>query len=101
MTYFGFLAIFLGIPILTLGLITWADTRRGRQIPPYMSAWNPWAAIALHAVVAVIYTTPWDNYLVATGVWYYDPALVTGILLGWVPIEEYTFFVVQSILAGL
>jgi len=52
-------------------------------------------------VVAVLYTTPWDNYLVATGVWTYNPALVTGITLGWVPIEEYTFFVVQTILAGL
>jgi lycopene cyclase domain-containing protein len=101
MTYFGFLAVFLGIPILILGLVTWADIRRGRQLPLYLSAWNPWAAIALHAVLAVVYTTPWDNYLVATGVWYYDPALVTGIVLGWVPIEEYTFFVVQSILAGL
>ncbi len=51
--------------------------------------------------MAVVYTTPWDNYLVATGVWYYDTDLVTGIVLGYVPIEEYTFFVVQSILAGL
>jgi lycopene cyclase domain-containing protein len=49
----------------------------------------------------LIYTTPWDNYLVATGVWYYDPRLVTGIRIGWVPIEEYTFFVVQTLLTGL
>ena len=33
--------------------------------------------------------------------WYYDPALVAGITLGWVPIEEYTFFVLQPILIGL
>jgi lycopene cyclase domain-containing protein len=52
-------------------------------------------------VIAVVYTTPWDNYLVATGVWWYDPQLVTGLVLGWVPIEEYTFFIVQPILAGL
>jgi lycopene cyclase domain-containing protein len=51
--------------------------------------------------LAVIYTTPWDNYLVATGVWYYNPELVTGIVIGYVPIEEYTFFVVETILAGL
>jgi lycopene cyclase domain-containing protein len=52
-------------------------------------------------LIAVIYTTPWDNYLVATRVWWYDPELVTGLTLGWVPIEEYTFFVVQPILGGL
>ncbi|MFO7585721.1 MAG: lycopene cyclase domain-containing protein, partial [Anaerolineales bacterium] len=45
--------------------------------------------------------TPWDNYLVATGVWYYNPALVTGIVIGYVPIEEYTFFIVETILVGL
>jgi lycopene cyclase domain-containing protein len=52
-------------------------------------------------IVAVAYTTPWDNYLVATRVWWYDESLVTGYVIGWVPIEEYTFFVVQTIMTGL
>ena len=30
-------------------------------------------------MIAVVYTTHWDNYLVATRVWWYDPALVSGI----------------------
>jgi len=38
---------------------------------------------------------------VATGVWYYNPALVTGFVIGYVPIEEYSFFVLETILAGL
>lgn len=101
MTYFGFLLVFIGIPIALFSLLAWWDARQGRQLPPWLHAWNPWAAIALHVVIAVVYTTPWDNYLVATGVWYYDPQLVTGLVLGWVPIEEYTFFMVQTILAGL
>ncbi len=101
MTYFGFLLRFLGIPIALLALVALWDTRRQRAIPPYFRSWPLWAAVLLHVVLAVVYTTPWDNYLVATGVWTYDPALVTGILLGWVPIEEYTFFVVQTILTGL
>ncbi len=101
MTYFGFLLRFLGIPILILGIIAYLDHRRGRHFPENFRSFPFWAAVLLHIVVAVVYTTPWDNYLVATGVWYYDPDLVTGIVLGYVPIEEYTFFVVQSILAGL
>ena len=52
-------------------------------------------------IIATVYTTPWDNYLVATGVWYYNPALVTGIVFGYVPIEEYTFFILETILSGL
>lgn len=101
MTYFGFLLRFLVVPIIILlGVALW-DKRQGRTMPPFLQQWPLWAAIALHILVALIYTTPWDNYLVATGVWWYDPALVTGLTLGWVPIEEYTFFVLQPILAGL
>ena len=101
MSFFGFLLRFLGIPILLLSVVAYLDARRGRSIPPHFRAWPFWAAVVLHVVVAVVYTTPWDNYLVATGVWYYNPDLVTGIVLGWVPIEEYTFFVVETVLAGL
>jgi lycopene beta-cyclase len=101
MTYFGFLAIFVGIPIAILSVITIIDYRRGKWIPDALHAWRPWIVLIVLCVVALIYTTPWDNYLVATGVWWYDPALVTGIVLGWVPIEEYTFFLLQPIMSGL
>jgi lycopene beta-cyclase len=101
MTYFQFLLIFLGIPLAVMAWLTWLDWRRKRSLPNDLRAAPAWLAILVHVLVAVIYTTPWDNYLVATGVWYYNPALVTGVTIGWVPIEEYTFFVVQSLLIGL
>ena len=101
MTYYGFLIRFLGIPILLLALITYYDWRMEKKLPDRLRYWPAWAAILLHVVIALLYTTVWDNYLVATRVWWYDPELVTGITLGWVPIEEYTFFVAQPILAGL
>ncbi len=101
MTYFGFLAQFLGIPLLCLLALTWWDQRQGRTLPTHLHSWPPRFVILGHIVVAVLYTTPWDNYLVATGVWWYNPQLVTGITLGWVPIEEYTFFVLQTLAMGL
>jgi lycopene cyclase domain-containing protein len=101
MTYFGFLAVFLGIPIAILGLIAWRDERQGRRLPPVLTSWSPYIVIVVHCLVALVYTTPWDNYLVATRVWWYHPELVTGLVIGWVPIEEYTFFVLQPILTGL
>jgi lycopene cyclase domain-containing protein len=101
MTYFGFLLWFLFIPILVFLAITYWDNRNNKQINGFRNGRAVWAAIGIHILLAVIYTTPWDNYLVATGVWYYNPDLVTGIVLGYVPIEEYTFFVVETILAGL
>jgi lycopene cyclase domain-containing protein len=101
MTYFGFLLRFLVIPILIFLAITYRDHQRNKQINGFRNGRAVWVGIAVHVLVAVAYTTPWDNYLVATGVWYYNPDLVTGILLGYVPIEEYTFFVLETILAGL
>lgn len=101
MTYFGFLAIFLGVPILLLSLWTIRDYRRQVWMPSSLSLWQPWIVLIALCVIAFVYTTPWDNYLVATSVWWYDIDLVTGIVFGYVPIEEYTFFIVQPIMTGL
>lgn len=101
MTYFGFLLRFLVPPIVALALVAAWDARRGRRLPADLGLLNPWLVLVLHAAVAVIWTTPWDNYLVATRVWWYDPGLVSGIILGWVPLEEYLFFVLETLLTGL
>jgi lycopene cyclase domain-containing protein len=101
MTYFGFLIIFLGIPLLVLGFLTWQDRQRGLALPIALQNWAPGITLAAHVLVALLYTTPWDNYLVATRVWWYDPALVSGIVLGWVPLEEYIFFILQPLVTGL
>ncbi len=100
MTYFGFLLRFLVLPILALLVMTWLDWRARRPLRGF-DAGRIAFGIGLHVLLAVVYTTPWDNYLVATGVWSYNPALVTGIVFGYVPLEEYTFFVLETILAGL
>ncbi len=91
MTYPLFLSIYLVIPIIVIGFLLRHRIR---------TRW--WLiAVGLTILVALVYTTPWDNYLVATGVWYYDPARVWNIILGYVPLEEYLFFVLQVILTGL
>src|SRR3990172_9405035 len=101
MTYFGFLLRFLFTPILVFLAITLWDNRNNQQIVGFRNGRAVWIAIGIHILLAVLYTTPWDNYLVATGVWYYNPDLVTGIVIGYVPIEEYTFFVLETFLPGL
>lgn len=101
MTYFGVLFTFIVPPLITLALWVPRSLWFGRIKGAQRNVWLPYQAILLHVIIALVYTTPWDNYLVATGVWWYDPALVTGITLGWVPIEEYTFFVLQTLLTGL
>lgn len=98
MSYFTFLAIFLLIPIAGFGVLI----GRGKRPQPHrFNAFMVWKVIAAHVLIALVWTTPWDNYLVATEVWWYDPELVTGITLGYVPIEEYTFFILQPIMTAL
>jgi lycopene cyclase domain-containing protein len=101
MTYFGILALFL-IPPLAI-LLAWVPRDVWRWIFRREGPvnWDPYLYILINIALALIYTTPWDNYLVATGVWWYNPRLVTGLTLGWVPIEEYTFFILQTTLTGL
>ena len=53
------------------------------------------------ALIAVLYTTLWDNYLVASKVWNYDPNKILGITIGYVPFEEYMFFILQTFLIGI
>jgi len=101
MTYFQFLALFVVVPIVGLALLLARDRRRGVDRPAALHGLGAAPAIGLHVLLAVGYTTPWDNYLVANGVWWYNPRLVAGLTLGWVPLEEYLFFVLHTILTGL
>jgi lycopene cyclase domain-containing protein len=90
MTYGAFLLLFLVLPILALAV---ALRRRMTR------AWR-WSVGAV-ALIAVLYTTPWDNFIVAQGVWSYPSERVLGVTLGFVPLEEYVFFVLQVLLTGL
>jgi lycopene beta-cyclase len=101
MTYFGFLIWFLIIPLLVLLAITAWDFQQGKTLAGFRTHRAVGLAIGLHILLAVVYTTPWDNYLVATNVWGYNPRLVSGLFIGWVPIEEYLFFVLETLLTGL
>ena len=61
---------------------------------------EPWWPLALITGIAFVYTTPWDNYLVANEVWTYPPDRVWATV-GYVPVEEYAFFVIETLMVGL
>jgi lycopene cyclase domain-containing protein len=102
MTYFSILGVFIMPPLVLLAAATILSDVRSRATPgrEKIDRWF-YPVILIHVGLALLYTTPWDNYLVATGVWWYNPDLVTRITIGWVPIEEYTFFVLMTLLTGL
>ena len=87
MTYLEFHLAFTLPPLLALALLQGRTTER-------------WWPLALLVGIAFVYTTPWDNYLVAREVWSYPPGRVLATV-GWVPVEEYAFFVIQTLIAGL
>jgi lycopene cyclase domain-containing protein len=94
LSYFGVLVLFVVPLLMAVAAANLLLDARG-------AAPRPWIVVGGLALLALAYTTPWDNYLVASGVWSYDPSLVTGIVSGWVPVEEYAFFVLQTLLTGL
>ncbi len=93
MTYLTFHLVFILPPILLLA-IAYRKRLSAGNVQPF----GRW--IALLCAIAFVYTTPWDNYLVANEIWWYSADRVIGTI-GYVPIEEYAFFLLQPILAGL
>ena len=90
MTYLQFLLIFIVAPTCVL-LFAAVRMRLPARVYVY---------IAGLSVVAFLYATPWDNYLVKNEIWAYGIDRVVGTI-AYVPIEEYMFFILQTFLAGL
>lgn len=104
LTYGSFLLIFVIVPIIALGLANagFVVQRQNQNASiAVRSWWSPWVALAVLIVVAVLYTAPWDNHLIAAGVWWYSPARISGIAIGQIPLEELLFFPLQTLLIGL
>ncbi len=93
MTYLQFHFVFI-LPVIALLIWLYRSNtaKTGKQIP------IKW--LFAIAAIALVYTTAWDNYLVYRGVWYYGLERVIGTI-GYVPIEEYMFFLLQPFLSGL
>jgi lycopene beta-cyclase len=93
MTYLQFHLVFI-LPVIAALVIAQRRPMGG------VGATAAWRAIGLVVLIAFVYTTPWDNYLVYRQVWWYGPDRVLATI-GYVPVEEYLFFILQPILTGL
>lgn len=93
MSYFTFHLIFL-VPVITGMLLAY------RQPSKKSADSRVQLVLPLVCLIAVSYTTPWDNYLVAQEIWWYGTDRVLGTI-GYVPVEEYLFFVLQPLFTGL
>lgn len=101
MTYLQYHLVFIVPVLLLLGLVTWRETRGGSGIVGVFREHRwAWRTFLLFPLIPLIYTTPWDNYLVFKAVWTYPPERVLG-RLGYVPYEEYAFFLLQTLITSL
>lgn len=94
LTYVEFLALFVGLPLSVLVATT--VVRRRADRPTLRVAAG---GLVLLGGLALVYTTPWDNHLVVRGVWWYGEGRVTARFLA-VPLGEYLFIVLQTLLVG-
>ncbi len=102
MTYLQFHFVFTIPVIIILAVLHRLRFQKTGVVTGLRSVSNraAYTALGLMCFVAFVYTTPWDNLLVATEVWGYGDGRVL-FTLGWVPFEEYLFFLLQTILTGL
>ena len=98
MNYFDYLLLFIIFPSIVLAVFFAIRVWKSSSLTPIIQFGFSFSILAL---VAFIYTTPWDNYLVASGIWFYDPSKIIGIVYGYVPLEEYSFFILETLLICL
>jgi len=100
MQYFEYLIFFIIIPSVLLFLVLIKAVKNSNnENGIYLK--HIIIPIGFISLISLLYTTPWDNFLVANKIWWYDPNLISGYLIGYVPLEEYTFFVLETFFVGL
>jgi len=100
-TYVQFHFAFL-LPVIAVLLAAAAVTRTRTERPTVWSVGRLtyWSGVGVVTVLALVYTTPWDNYLIARGVWGYGQGQIAG-RIGLAPFGEYAFFVLQPLVTAL
>jgi lycopene cyclase domain-containing protein len=91
MTYAGFLALFLLVPIGSLILLL------GRRL----LCRRYWLTTALLAAIVLLAMAPWDHAAVARGIWNWSLAQTWGLRLWLIPLEEYLFALLETLLTTL
>jgi lycopene cyclase domain-containing protein len=86
MTYLRFHLLF-NLPLLiVLTACTWTVPWTAEEL----------AALGLVLLAVMIFTTPWDNLAAKWGIWGF-PREKYSLRLGYLPVEEYAFFLLQSV----
>ena len=88
MTYAIFLCAFVLPPTLAVAYLCRAQFTR-------------WPILAAIVAIAYASATPWDNAAVHFGLWSFATDKTLPLRLGALPLEEYAFFGLQTLLVAL
>lgn len=61
----------------------------------------PWKAIGLATLALLAMTAVFDNIIVGTGIVAYDESLITGIKIGFAPIEDFAYALAAPLLLSI
>ena len=61
----------------------------------------PWKPIGLATLALLALTAVFDNIIVGTGIVAYDEALITGIKIGYAPIEDFAYALAAPLLLSI
>ena len=92
MDYLTFHLLFT-LPILTVLVAVYLRKRL------YIDDPSPLGTVIV-SVIALIYTTPWDGYMIRRRVWWYGEGRVSFFFWD-IPLGEYLFFIIQPLIVGL
>ncbi len=102
MTGLTYLQFHLGVLVMGLLWLVPVATVARLRTPgrPLQDGRAYWIGVGIVTVIALVYTIPWDNYLIASGVWTYGEDRVFATI--WLaPVEEYLFILSQPLLTAL
>jgi lycopene cyclase domain-containing protein len=57
-----------------------------------------WSTLCYTLVALLLMTAVFDNFIVGSGIVAYDASLLSGVLIGFAPIEDFAYTIVAAVL---
>jgi lycopene cyclase domain-containing protein len=57
-----------------------------------------WSTLCYTLVALLLMTAVFDNFIVGSGIVAYDPSLLSGLFIGFAPIEDFAYTIVAAVL---
>lgn len=80
MTYLLLAVPFLGFAVVVAAIVRWTTGRR-----------TPWLPLSLALLALFVLTAVFDNVMIASGLFAYSDAHISGLRVGLAPVEDFAY----------